>query len=185
MKIGSGLVEIVLNDLARTGRGVGEEFAPRVNGCVDPGVNIVADDGTKLATPCFDQLTVDHAAMVFPVVAEIRSRCAGTKVDAGSKHGVTNVGEVTNVGFRADDRVLNLDGLPNVAVVADGGISTEVAVRANLAVLSDDNVSLDVNAWENAGSSPDLDQAIDDGMQMDIALDFIERQGTDEGLVRL
>jgi len=176
-----GLVEIVLDDLARTGRGVGEKLSSGVDGSVDAGMDAVTDDGSELAASGVDEGTVDHAAMVFPVVTKVRGHGAGTEVDLGAKHGVADVREMSDVGVRADDGVLDLDGLSDVAVVADRGIAAEVTVRADLAVLSDDDVSFDVNAGKDAGSFSDLSESIDDGERVDVALDVLLYQRIEIG----
>jgi phosphoglycolate phosphatase len=51
--------QILLHNLAGAGAGVRPELAAWVNGGVDAGVDVVADDGTKLAATGVDELAAD------------------------------------------------------------------------------------------------------------------------------
>ncbi len=92
------LVDVMLHDLPRPGRGVRPEFSTGVDGGVDAGVDAVADDGAELAAAGVDERAADRRAMVFAVVAEVRGGGARAEVDLFPQHGVADVGEVADVG---------------------------------------------------------------------------------------
>ena len=160
----------MLHDLPRTSGGVRPEFAARIDGGVDAGMDAVADNGAELAAAGVDEFTVDHGPVVLAVVPEIRGGGAGAEVDFFAQHGVTDVGKVADVGVGKDQAVLDLDRLADVAAFTDGGAAAQVAVRADLGVGSDDDVSFDEDARQDARTGAEMDDALDHGGGVDGAV---------------
>ena len=119
-------------------------------------VHVVSDNGSKLATSGVEQFAIDHAAVVFAIVAEVGSNGAGAKVDVVTDDGIAEVAEVSDCGIVSDNGVFDFDRLPNVASISHGGGASEVAIWSNLAVASDNDISLNHHAWENFGSFSDV-----------------------------
>ena len=71
-----------------------------------------------------------------------------------------------------------------MALVADGSRAAEVAVRPDLAVRADDRVALDVNTRQNPRARPEVDDAFDDGVRMDLTLDLRFGQRADVQFIR-
>jgi len=138
--------------LAGEGGGVGAEVAAGVDGGADAGADSVPDDGPEFLAPGVDEIAINLRAMVGAIVAEIGGDGAGTEVDVFAKVGVANVAEVANGRTTGEDRVFDFDSVADVAVVADGGGATEVAIGSNLAVFTNDNGAFDEDAGKDFGS---------------------------------
>ena len=66
-----------------------------------------------------------------------------------------------DVGSGQENRILDLDGLADVTLVTDGGRPSDIAVRADFAVIADDHVSFDNDAREDLGTLADLEASVD------------------------
>lgn len=147
------------------------KFPARVNRRVDAGVDVIADNGAELAPSGIDQFAVHFAAVVFTIVAEIGGDRAGTEIDFVADHRIAHIREVADRRMGEDDGVFDLHGLADVAVIADGGETAQITIRADLAVFPDDDISLDENPGQDPRTFSQLDMAFDDGLGMNLAFD--------------
>ena len=67
------------------------EFSAGINGSVDAGVNVIANDGAELATSGIDQLISHSCAMIFPIVPQVGRDGARAKVDFVADDRITHV----------------------------------------------------------------------------------------------
>ena len=144
-------VNVVTNDFAGEGGGARAEFATGVEGGIDAGVNVGADDGAELSATGVDEIACDSGAMIGSIVAEVGGDGSSSEVGLGTDVAVADVAEMTDGSAVAEDGVFDFDALADVAVVADARGATEIAVGADLAVLSDDDASLDEDSGEDFG----------------------------------
>lgn len=166
-------MDIVLDDFAGARGGVRPEFATGVYGGVDAGVNMVADNGTELATACVDEDSIHHGPMVLSIVTQIGCGCAGTQVDFFTQHRIAYVREMADVGVGKDEAILDFDGLADVTVVTDAGVATDITVRANLAIGSNDDITLNEDTGQDTSARADVDDAFNDCQGMDFTLNGI------------
>jgi hypothetical protein len=176
-------LKIVLDDFTRASAGVGAELTTWVNGGVDAGVDVIADDGAELAAPCIDKLAMDHGSVIFPIVTKIRRRGACTEIDMLPEDGVADVGEVADVGVGKDQAVFNFHRLADVAVIAYAGISTDVAVWADFTIRANDDIPLDEDAGENTRAWADVNDPLDHRGWVNFTMDDIFTQRSDMALI--
>ena len=164
---GSG--EVFVDGVAGAGAGVGPEFSAGVDTGVDAGMDVVTDDGTQLAATGVDEFTGDGRTMIGAVVAEVGGDGAGTEIYPFANDGVAGVAEVTDAAVGHDNGCFDLHGLADVAMIADGGGTAQVAIRADFAVAANDDGAFDIDAGKDAGAFIDEQHAIDFGAGMHMA----------------
>ena len=62
---------IMLHDFSRQGTGSRPHLATGVNRGLDPGVDIIANDDSKLAPSGINETAINHRPMSGPVVAQV------------------------------------------------------------------------------------------------------------------
>ena len=144
-------VNVVTNDFAGECGGAWAEFATGVEGGVDTGMNVGADNSSELTATSVDEIAFDGGAMIGSIVAEVGGDGSGSEVGLGTDVAIADVAEMTDGSAVAEDGVFDFDALADVAIVADARGATEIAVRADFAVLSDDDASFDEDAGEDFG----------------------------------
>jgi hypothetical protein len=144
-------VNVVTNDFAGEGGGAWAEFATGVEGGVDAGMNVGADNSSELSSTSVDEIAFDGGAMIGSIVAEVGGDGSGPEVGLGTDVAVADVAEMTDGSALAEDGVFDFDALADVAVVADARGATEIAIGADFTVLSDDDTSFDEDAGEDFG----------------------------------
>ncbi len=156
-------MKIVLDDIARTSVRVRPKFTPRIDRGVNAGVNLITDDGTELPAAGIDENPVNHRSVIFPIMAEIRGGGASAEVDLLAKHGIADVGKMTDVRLREYQAILDFHGLADVTLIADASVPADITIRADFTVGSDDDVALDEDTGKDPGTRADVDDAFDDG----------------------
>lgn len=64
---------------------------------MNAGVHTIADNGSKFSPASGSQLTIDHAAVIASIMAEICHRCTSAKVYPLTKNGVTHIGKMAHI----------------------------------------------------------------------------------------
>lgn len=95
--------------------------------------------------------------MVCAIVSKIRGDSSSAQIDVSVEVGIAKVAEVGCGGVGCEDGAFDFDPVAYVAVVADGGVSTEVAVGSDGAVFSNDDISGDDDAGKDGGAFSDGD----------------------------
>jgi hypothetical protein len=115
-------------------------------------VHVISDDRAKLPATRIHQLAAYHRPMIFTVVSEVRDTRSGSQVHLVTQNRVADVGKVSDIGMGKDDTILDLHRLTDMTRVTNACIATKVTVRADLAVFTDDNISLNIDSRKDAGS---------------------------------
>lgn len=126
------------------------DHRPRIYGRIDPGLDVVAYDGTQFPSAAIDLLSFDEGLDVGVVVAEVRHDRPGAEVAFGPYDAISDVAEVGDVGIVHDSRIFDLDGISDPDAVTDAGVSPNETVRSDIAVFSYHHRTDDVGS----GSDP-------------------------------
>ena len=126
------------------------DLATGINGGVDAGVDVIADDRAELSPSGIDKTAIDHRAVVRAIVAEIRSDRARAKIDFVTDDRIADVGKMADGGVIENEGILDLHGLADVAVVADAGGTADVTIGSDFAVSADHDISLDEDSRKDA-----------------------------------
>lgn len=149
---------------------MGSKFASRIDGGEDACVGAVTDDGAEFPAAGINKAATHQGKVIRAVVTEVGSNGSSSEVDMIAYDGVTHVAQMPDGRVMANDRVFDFDRLADMAVVADGSGSTQVAVGADLAMLPDDDVALDDHTGKNARALTKLYDAIDMSSRADISV---------------
>ena len=151
---------------------MGPEFATGVEGGVDAGVDVVAENGAEFAAAGFDEHAFDDGAVGASVVADVSGDGAAAEVDVFADDAVAEVVLVGGGAAVEHDGVFEFAGLSDAAVVSDGGVGTEPAVGTDLAVFANADGAVDDDAGADPGAFADGDGAGDVSAGVDFAFDF-------------
>src|SRR4030042_667505 len=124
----------------RADKGVIADNSAHVDGGINPGLYVIADDSPQL-TP----LGVDAAYMdILLVESQVGNLGAGAEIAAFADNAIADVVQMRHIGAAHDDGIFYLDEGAYMAVVADGGRGADIAVWAGAAIIADNDGAFDI-----------------------------------------
>lgn len=155
-----GFKEVLRDDLSGESGGSGAEFSAGVERRVDAGVDAGPYNGSEFPAAGIDELSGDGGAVVRAIVTKVRSDRSSSEIYFFTKDAVANVAEMADGCAWEEDGVFHFDRLADMATIADGRGTAEVAIRAYLAVFPNGDRAFNKDSRENFSALSDNDLGI-------------------------
>jgi hypothetical protein len=147
---------------AGVNKGIAADDAAGVEDAVATDFGEIAEQSAEFAEAGVEGFAVDLDFDVAGERFEIREHHAGADVRFVAEDGVADVIEVRRGGVVEQQRVFQLGGISDDAVVADDDVVADVGVVADLAIATDDGGAFDHGAVFDDGAFADEDILADE-----------------------